>query len=303
MPVEGLLPVIPTPFLDGAFDASSFQRLLDHMLPFVDGYTLLGSTGEAPSLTDDQRREITERALAMTPSDKLVVVGVSHTSAKGAAELSRHAQDHGGGAVLCAVPYYYANTSSGVAAFLRELDAALSVDLVLYDNPVATKTVLAADDVIAWGGECEHLTAAKLTDHNLAKIEQWQHAGLRVLAGDDSIIMRYIAAGVDGAMVIAPAMFPEVFQEVWRLLRGGNPVEALRIAGERMLPFLHVFGIGDEIPATKALFADIGVFASDEVLPPLTAVSAERRALLRQANEAMTARAGPRTSEGVASGS
>lgn len=290
MPVEGLLPVIPTPFLDGVFDESSFRRLLDHMLPFVDGYTLLGSTGEAPSLTDDQRRRIAERALALTPTDKLVVVGVSHTSAKGAAELARHAQDHGAGAVLCAVPYFYANTSSGIAAFLRELDAALSIDLVLYDNPFATKTVIASQDVIAWAGECEHLTAAKLTDHDLAKIGQWQRAGLRVLAGDDAIILRYIAAQVDGAMVIAPAMFPEVFQEVWRLFRGGSPIDALRLAGERMLPFLHVFGIGDEIPATKALLTDIGVFSSEEVLPPLAAVSAERRALLRHANEAMTDR-------------
>lgn len=288
MPVEGLLPVIPTPFLDGVFDAASFQRLLEHMLPFVDGYTLLGSTGEAPSLTDAERRAIAERALALTPSEKLVVVGVSHTSAKGAAELARHAQDHGAGAVLCAVPYYYANTSNGIAAFLRELDRALSVDLVLYDNPVATKTVIAAQDVIAWAGACEHLTAAKLTDHDLAKIDTWQGAGLRVLAGDDAIILRYIAARVDGAMVIAPALFPEAFQDVWRLFRGGHAVEALRISGERMLPFLHVFGIGDEIPATKALLADIGVFASDEVLPPLTTVSAERRALLRHANDAMT---------------
>ena len=70
--------------------------------------------------------------------------------------------------------------------------------------------------------------------------------------GDDAIILRYIAAQVDGAMVIAPALFPEAFQEVWRLFRGGTRRRAAD-RGERMLPFLHVFGIGDEIPATKAL--------------------------------------------------
>ena len=51
--VVGLLPVIPTPFREGRFDADSFARLLEHMLPWLDGYTLLGSTGEAPSLTTD----------------------------------------------------------------------------------------------------------------------------------------------------------------------------------------------------------------------------------------------------------
>lgn len=286
MPVEGVLPVIPTPFCEGAFDAASFQRLLDHMLPFVDGYTLLGSTGEAPSLTGQERRQIAEQALKMTPSDKTVVVGVTDTSAKDSAELARHAQEHGASAVLCAMPYYFPNTSEGISRYFRELDAALDVDLVVYDNPVATKTHLEAADVIALAGECDHLTAVKLTDHDLSKVKAWHEAGLRVLAGDDSILMRYISAQVDGVMVIAPALFPEAFRDVWRHFRSGSTVEALRIAGERILPFLHVFGIGDEIPATKAMMKEIGVFASDEVLPPLTAVSFARRSLLRDANEA-----------------
>ena len=56
MAVRGILPVIPTPFADGRFDAASFERLLEHMLPDCDGYTLLGRTGEAPSLHEEQRR-------------------------------------------------------------------------------------------------------------------------------------------------------------------------------------------------------------------------------------------------------
>src|SRR4030088_1366829 len=109
MPVEGILPVIPTPFLDGAFDAASFERLLEHMLPSVDGYTLLGSTGEAPSLTDEQRRRIAEAALAMPPRDRRVIVGVSPTGAAESADLARHAQEHGAAAVLTSAPYYFAN--------------------------------------------------------------------------------------------------------------------------------------------------------------------------------------------------
>ena len=56
MAVKGVLPVIPTPLRDDRFDQASFQRLLAHMLPYVDGYTLLGSTGEAPSLSSTADR-------------------------------------------------------------------------------------------------------------------------------------------------------------------------------------------------------------------------------------------------------
>jgi 4-hydroxy-tetrahydrodipicolinate synthase len=197
MPVDGILPVIPTPFRDGAFDHSSFQRLLDHMLPWTDGYTLLGSTGEAPSLTIAERRDIAERALAMTPEDKRVVVGVTHTSAADSAELAAHAERRGAAAILCASPFYFANTPDGVLDHLRRVDAAIAIDLVFYDNPVATKTQIDAGEVIAWRDRLPRLTAVKLTDHDLTKIDRWHEAGLNVLAGDDPIILRYIAAGVD----------------------------------------------------------------------------------------------------------
>jgi len=283
MPVEGILPVIPTPFLDGRFDADSFRRFLDHMLPFVDGYTLLGSTGEASSLTTAERQAVTEAALAMTPEDKLVVVGVSHTSAAESVSLAQHAERAGASAVLCCAPYYFLNSSAGILSYLEPLDAALGIDLVLYDNPVSTKTVIQAEWILDWAAKLERLTAVKLTDHNLAKIELCQAAGLRVLAGDDSIVFRYLTAGVDGAMVIAPAIFPEAFQETWALMREANQAGALKVFSERILPFTHVFGIGDEVATSKAILHEVGIFASADLLPPLIPVGADRRSLLRAA--------------------
>jgi 4-hydroxy-tetrahydrodipicolinate synthase len=283
MPVQGVLPVIPTPFLDGRFDSASFQRLLDHMLPFVDGYTLLGSTGEAPSLPSDERRRITEAALAMTPADKTVVVGVSHTSATESAMLASHAEECGAHAVLCSVPYYFVNSPAGVLRHLSEVDAAISIDLVLYDNPAATKTSLAPDWVLDWSSKLAHLTAVKLTDHNLSKVSIWQRAGLQVLGGDDPILFRYMMAGVDGVIVIAPALFPAAFRDAWDRAREGRSRDALAVFSERILPLLHVFGIGDEIATTKAILHDIGVFESNELLPPLVGVDESRRDLLRAA--------------------
>src|SRR5690242_2658513 len=124
MPIEGILPVIPTPLRDGRFDRTSFERFLDSFLQFTDGYTLLGSTGEAPSMTTEQRNEIAAAALAITPSDKTVVVGVSHTSAAESAALAAHAQQCGARGVLCSAPYYFANTDGGVLRHLERIDAA-----------------------------------------------------------------------------------------------------------------------------------------------------------------------------------
>lgn len=283
--IRGILPVVPTPLRGGEFDPESFQALLDHMLPHVDGYTLLGSTGEAPSMTTAERIEIAEAAIAMTPSDKTVVVGVTTTAIADAIALAAHAEAHGAAAVLCAAPYYFPNTPQGVLSYLRELDQALGIDLVLYDNPAATKTQLATGDVIEWAFELEHLRTVKLTDHALEKVAAWQGAGLKVIGGDDPILFRYLASGVDGVMMIVPLIFPLAFAEVWRLIEEGKTDEALAVFSEEILPVSHVFGIGDEIMTTKALLNDIGIFASAEVRVPLVEVGPERRSLLRRAYE------------------
>jgi 4-hydroxy-tetrahydrodipicolinate synthase len=283
MPIEGILPVIPTPFANGEFDPDSFSRLLDHMLPHVDGYTLLGSTGEAPSLTTRERLEIAAAALAMTPSDKTVVVGVTHTALDESLEIAVHAQRHGAAAVLCASPYYFANTRVGLGDHLAELGAALDCELVFYDNPTATATYVDPDQVIDYARRIERLNTVKLTDHALEKVPSWRDAGLHVLGGDDPILFRYLAAGVDGMMVIAPAVFPAAFRETWDRYRAGDVAAALDVFSAEILPFLHVFGIGDEIVTTKALLADVEIFASGEVRLPLTAADAARRRLLSDA--------------------
>jgi 4-hydroxy-tetrahydrodipicolinate synthase len=281
MAVKGVLPVIPTPLRDDRFDEASFQRLLDHMLGDVDGYTLLGSTGEAPSMTVSERMQVAERALAMTPNDKTVVVGVASTSIADSVALARHAQEHGAAGVLCPSPYYFLNTPDGPLRFFEQLDAALEVDLVLYDNPVSTKTTLGAEQVIGWAKRLPHLTTVKLTDHDLRKIDAWHAAGLNVLAGDDPIAFRYLAAGVDGVMIIAPAVFPRAFRQTWDAVQAGDLAAAFEPFAREIAPFIHVFGIGDEIAPTKAALLELGIFADDELRPPLERTSDARRELLR----------------------
>jgi dihydrodipicolinate synthase/N-acetylneuraminate lyase len=236
-------------------------------------------------MTTSERMEIAEQALGLTPAGMTVVVGVTHTSVADSVALARHAEAHGAAAVMCAMPYYFANTTAGMLAYLDQVDRAIGIDLVLYDNPDASRTVLGIDTVLAWAEALQHLTTVKLTDHNLEKVPRWREAGLSVLAGDDPIVFRYLAAGVDGAMVIVPMLFPAAFRRCFDLVQQGQVAEAYEVFAARILPFSHVFGIGDEIATTKSILAAVGVFASDEVRPPLVRATDERRALLQMAYE------------------
>jgi 4-hydroxy-tetrahydrodipicolinate synthase len=77
-------------------------------------------------------------------------------------------------------------------------------------------------------------------------------------------------------MIIAPAVFPAAYQETVRLLDGGDAREALRVFSQGILPFIHLFGPGDEVSVTKALFRHLGIFRSDATRLPLLRCTAER---------------------------
>jgi 4-hydroxy-tetrahydrodipicolinate synthase len=163
-----------------------------------------------------------------------------------------------------------------VLEFFRALDRASSLELVLYDNPVYTKTWLSADQLLVMVDACQHLKSVKLTDHALDKIPVLKQHGVTVFSGDDVVAFRSLMLGVDGSMIIAPAVFPAAYQETVRLLREGKTAESLRVFSERVLPFIHLFGLGDEVQNTKALYKHLGIFRSDEVRLPLIPCSRER---------------------------
>ena len=129
--------------------------------------------------------------------------------------------------------------------------------------------MLGIETVLGWADTLEHLTTVELTDHDLSKVPRWREAGLSVLAGDDPIIFRYLTAGVDGAMVIVPMLFPAALPAVLRPRAGGPRAGGLRGVLRRILPLATWLGIGEEIATTKSILAAIGVFDSDEVRPPL----------------------------------
>jgi 4-hydroxy-tetrahydrodipicolinate synthase len=275
--LSGSLPVIPTPFHAGKIDFDSLLKLFDHLFPELDGYTLAGSTGESVSLSTGERLELMTFAAQHTPPGKKIVVGLTHTDLQEMVRLARHAAELGFAAGLVPCPYYFPNSFAMVREFLRALDQASDLELVFYDNPVYTKTWLRSEELLQLLDSCRHLHAIKITDHDLDKITRLKaERDVAVFSGDDVVAFRSLLLGVDGSMIIAPGVFPREYQQVVRTLAQGDAKAALGIFAARILPFIHLFGIGDEVPTTKALFHEIGIFRSPELRLPLLPCTQQR---------------------------
>jgi 4-hydroxy-tetrahydrodipicolinate synthase len=268
--LRGSLPVIPTPFYNGKIDYDSLLKLFEHLFPHLEGYTLCGSTGESVSLSLDERLELMQFATRNTPTGKSIVVGLTHTHLEEMIQLARRAEELGVHAGLVPCPFYFPNSFPMVLEFLKALDRGSSLNLVLYDNPLYTKTFLRTQEITTLLDTCVHLKAVKMTDHDLDKITALKRENdVLVFSGDDVVAFRSLLLGVDGSMIIAPAIFPQPYQKVASLVREKQPTQALKIFSQQILPFIHLFGPGDEVSNTKALYKHLGIFRSDEVRLPL----------------------------------
>lgn len=279
MKLSGSLPVIPTPFFQGKIDFDGLLRLFDYIFPELEGCTICGSTGESVSLSLQERLGLMEFALRNAPRGKQIVVGLTHTNIEEMIYLAKQAERLGASAGLVPCPYYFPNSFPMIFQFFKALDRASDLQLVIYDNPIYTKTVLSAENLLAILDACPHVTAVKMTDHDLEKITILKgRREVAIFSGDDIVAFRSLLLGVDGSMIITPCVFPRDYQQTVRLLAEGSPEQAFAIFSERILPFIHLFGPGDEIPTTKMLFKEIQIFRSDEVRLPLLPCPPERKA-------------------------
>ncbi len=276
MRIAGSLPVIPTPFYEGRIDYESLERLFDHLFPELDGYTIGGSTGESVSLSFAERVSLMEFAVRRTPPGKQVIVGLTHTNLEEMIALGRQASDVGVHGVLVPAPYYFPNSFPMVLEFFKALDASCDLPIIFYDNPVYTKTPLRAEELLQLVDACKHLAAVKMTDHDLTKISTLKQNGVDVFSGDDVVAFRSLLLGVDGSMIIAPSVFPTAYQATVKLLADGDASGALRLFSQTVLPFIHLFGPGDEISVTKGVFKWMGLFRSAELRLPLLPCSEVR---------------------------
>jgi 4-hydroxy-tetrahydrodipicolinate synthase len=132
--------------------------------------------------------------------------------------------------------------------------------------------------LIAIAKAVPNIKGVKMTDHSFEKIRNLkQRTDLVVFGGDDIIGFRAFVAGVDGSMTISPVIYPEAFRDCWETFQNGDMAKSFEIYSNVFLPFVSIFGPGDEIPTTKFLFQHLGIFKSGEVRTPLLAPTETRK--------------------------
>ena len=271
------LPLI-TPFIDGAVDLRSHARLCEvYAGTGVSGIILLGTTGESPTVTADERVAIVRRTREVISKELPVFLGVSGSSTAGVTGTVAQLDDLDVDGYLVTSPYYSRPPQDGIRAHFEQVCAATDKPVVLYNIPYRTGSNVATGTVLRIAERCANLVAVKDSCGNLEQsfdLIRRAPGSLAVLTGEDAQFFATSAAGGAGGILAAAHVATGAFVRVHALLRQGELDEARRVWFDDIVGFLpSLFAESNPMPLKHVLWR-AGLIASPECRLPLTEVSA-----------------------------
>jgi 4-hydroxy-tetrahydrodipicolinate synthase len=197
--IGGILTAMVTPFdSDGEVDEDATVRLVHHLLDNgSDGLVITGSTGEAATLTDDEKARLWEIAVAEA-GDAPVIAGTGTYDTRHSIELTERASEIGVDAVLVVTPYYVRPNRRGIKAHYEAVAGATDLPVIAYNIPSRTATDM-SNELLAELAEIDNVAAVKQARYeDLAPIE-----GLDLLAGNDDVFAKTMDLGGTGIISVA----------------------------------------------------------------------------------------------------
>lgn len=271
-----LLTAIVTPFkADGSVDLDSFRALARHLVDNgSDGLVVTGTTGESPTLTDDERSALYAAALDEVGDRATVVAGTGTYDTRHSVHLTERAHELGVDAFLVVTPYYNKPPMRGIVAHFEAIAAATDKPVVVYNIP--GRVVLNLDsDAIARLAEIENVTAVKQANDDLEQARRIVELGLDLYAGDDDLILPFLElGGVGGIAVHAHVVGPQV-KELIRFWNAGEHDAARALDGE-LRPSIELLRVAPNPIAIKAALNLLGHDVGGHRLPLVEATEEER---------------------------
>jgi 4-hydroxy-tetrahydrodipicolinate synthase len=228
-----VLTAMVTPFReDGSVDFDSFQRLARHLVENgSDGVVISGTTGESPTLSDDERLELFRAAIEAVGDDATVVAGTGTYSTAHSVHLTEQAHELGVDAFLVVTPYYNKPPQRGIVAHFEAIARASDKPIVVYNIP-ARVVVNIEPETISRLAEIPTVRAVKQANDDLVQAKHIVDSGLDLYAGDDNLIQPFLElGGIGGVCVHTHVVGPQVAAQV-RAFRSGDAERAREIDRE-----------------------------------------------------------------------
>jgi len=221
MPFRGIIPPMVTPLVDkDQLDIEGLERLINHILEGgVHGLFVLGTTGEAPSLSYRLRRELIQRSCREVGGRVPVLVGITDTSFAESVHIARLAADAGAAAVVLAPPYYFPAGQPELLEYLMHLTPQLPLPLFLYNMPSHTKLFF-EPETVRKAADIPSIVGLKDSSGNMIYFHQLRllfedRQEFSLLVGPEELLAETLLLGGHGGVSGGANMFPELYVSLY----------------------------------------------------------------------------------------
>jgi 4-hydroxy-tetrahydrodipicolinate synthase len=252
--LQGAHTAIVTPFSkDGSVDYLRYRELIEFQIENgIDGIVPVGTTGESPTLNNDEHMKVVEETLKAVQGRALVIAGTGANSTAEAIELTTLAKELGVDATLQVTPYYNKPNQEGLYRHFSMI-ADIGLPVVLYNVPGRTSREIAIETVARLANH-PNVVAVKEAGGKVERVKQMLDlCDLEILSGDDALALPMMRDGAIGVISVASNVVPSVVASLIHTALEGNWDAAQRLHNQYAKLFDAMFVDTNPIPVKAAL--------------------------------------------------
>lgn len=273
--LKGTGVALVTPFKsDGTIDFHGLEKLIEHGIDGgLDFMVVLGTTGETPTLTEEEQNEIFKFVPSIVRGRIPLVAGHGgNDTQKLIKSLSQKPFD-GYSALLSASPYYNKPSQEGIYQHYRALSEASHLPIILYNVPGRTGSNVTASTCLRLANDFENIVAMKEASGNLnqmMEIVAGKPADFVLISGDDAITLPIYSIGGEGVISVIAQALPREFSSIWNFIQKGDWNSA-RNAHYKILDITNAIYDEGNPTGIKSLLQIIGICENHLRLPAISA--------------------------------
>ncbi len=273
---RGSFTALVTPFRNGKLDEAAFRAHVEWQIENgTHGLVPVGTTGESPTLSHAEHRQVVEWCIEAARGRVPVIAGAGSNNTAEAIELAQHAEKAGADGVLVVTPYYNKPTQEGLYAHFKAVNDAVSVPVVIYNIPPRSVVDMSVETMTRLFA-LKNIVGVKDATGNVARVSQQRDAmgpEFIQLSGEDMTALAYNAAGGHGCISVVSNVAPRLCADLQEACLAGDYGRALMLQ-DRLIPLHDAIFREPGLAGAKHGLALIGR-GNEEVRLPLLPVQAD----------------------------